>query len=152
MEFYAHDTEKAPYTVEEISHPSSPPSSIDDEKAAYNTWYGRAFAPLRRIEERLNAKMGVESQGPYRVLPSEREKPRSWNMVFLWASATMNLSAFATGFIPIQLGLDLTQSIVVGVFGTLLGAVLTAWCATMGGSSLEEAQMVRVTGADYSCV
>lgn len=44
----------------------------------------------------------------------------------------MNLGTFATGFIGWELGLDLRQSILVIIFGSVAGGVITSWCATMG--------------------
>jgi NCS1 nucleoside transporter family len=101
----------------------------------FNTWYGRIFAPLRKAEARLDRLLGVEAQGPARVLPSEREKPKYWAMASLWASGTMNLSCFATGLIGSELGLDLWRTIVILCFATLLGGMVTAWCATQGSKT-----------------
>jgi purine-cytosine permease-like protein len=53
-------------------------------------------------------------------------------MFALWASGTMNLSCFATGFLGWELGLDLQQSILITVFATVIGSAVTGWCATMG--------------------
>lgn len=46
-------------------------------------------------------------------------------MALLWASGTMNLSCFATGFLGWEFGLDLKQNILTVVFGTLLGSMVT---------------------------
>lgn len=53
-------------------------------------------------------------------------------MFLLWMSATLNLSCFATGFLGWEFGLDLTQNIVIIVFATFLGSLVTGWCASMG--------------------
>ena len=90
------------------------------------------LARLRHYEVLLDKKLGVEGHGPDRILPEARRPPNTWVMAALWASGTMNLSCFATGFLGWDFGLSLSQSILTMVFGTLLGAMVTGWCATMG--------------------
>lgn len=46
-------------------------------------------------------------------------------MALMWASGTMNLSCFATGFLGWEFGLDLKQNILTVIFGTLLGSMVT---------------------------
>lgn len=138
---YAHDIEASKEKDPGYISSSSDPAGSDNYDAfaaenpvndVYATWYGRLFAPLRNAEKVLDRKLGVEAQGPARVLPNERERPQYWTMISLWASGTMNLSAFATGFIGSELGLDLKRTIVITIFATLLGGMVTAWCATQG--------------------
>ena len=95
------------------------------------------FRTLRRLEDALDRKLGVESQGIARKLPHDRDPSYAkWSnqmvMFALWASGTMNLSCFATGFLGHEFGLDLRRSILVVAFGTLTGSAVTGWCATMG--------------------
>jgi hypothetical protein len=93
------------------------------------------LARLRNFEATLDRKIGVESEAIDRKLPEDR-KPQSWhaqlNMALLWASGTMNLSCFATGFLGNMFGLDLKQSILVTIFASLLGGAVSGFCATMG--------------------
>ncbi|SMY29518.1 unnamed protein product [Zymoseptoria tritici ST99CH_1A5] len=90
---------------------------------------------LRNIEATLDRKLGVESEAIDRKLPEDR-KTQPWhaqlNMALIWASGTMNISCFATGFIGWQFGLSLKQSILITVFGSLLGGAVSGFCATMG--------------------
>ena len=96
----------------------------------------RVFAQMRKAEEKLDKKFGVESHGPDRVLPESRNNPpSSWVMFALWSSCTMNLSCFATGFLGQEFGLNLMQSILCVIFGTFLGSAVTGWCATLGPAS-----------------
>ncbi|KAI1876714.1 uncharacterized protein JN550_000786 [Neoarthrinium moseri] len=95
------------------------------------------FGKLRSYEEALDRKLGVEAHGIARKLPEDRDPSYAkWSnqlvMFALWASGTMNLSCFATGFLGWELGLDLRQSILIVVFSTLIGSSVTGWCATMG--------------------
>ncbi|KJX99932.1 nucleoside transporter like protein [Zymoseptoria brevis] len=93
------------------------------------------LARLRNIEATLDRRLGVESEAIDRKLPEDR-KPQPWhaqlNMALIWASGTMNISCFATGFIGWQFGLSLKQSILITVFGSLLGGAVSGFCATMG--------------------
>ena len=90
---------------------------------------------LRNFEASLDRKFGVESEAIDRKLPEDRT-PQPWhaqlNMALIWASGTMNVSCFATGFLGWEFGLSLKQSILIVVFGSLLGASISGFCATMG--------------------
>ena len=83
------------------------------------------LARLRHYEALLDDKLGVEKNGPARILPEDRKPPNQAVMALMWASATMNLSCFATGFLGWEFGLNLKQSILTVIFGTLLGSMVT---------------------------
>jgi cytosine/uracil/thiamine/allantoin permease len=83
------------------------------------------FARVRYYEEILDRKMGVESHSLDRVHPENRQSPSPVVMAFMWASATMNISCFSTGFMGRQFGLSLGQTIPIVMFSTLLGAMVT---------------------------
>ena len=83
------------------------------------------LAKIRRIEAVLDEKLGVEKNGPARILPEDRNPPNQAVMALMWASGTMNLSCFATGFLGWEFGLDLKQSILTVIFATLLGSMVT---------------------------
>ena len=83
------------------------------------------LARLRHYEALLDDKLGVEKNGPARILPEDRNPPNQAVMALMWASGTMNLSCFATGFLGWEFGLDLKQSILTVIFGTLLGSMVT---------------------------
>ena len=83
------------------------------------------LASLRYYEAILDDKLGVEKNGPARILPEDRKPPNQAIMALMWASGTMNLSCFATGFLGWEFGLDLKQSILTVIFGTLLGSMVT---------------------------
>jgi hypothetical protein len=83
------------------------------------------FAKVRYYEEMLDRKLGVESHSLDRVHPENRQSPSPVVMAFMWASATMNISCFSTGFMGRQFGLSLGQTIPIVMFSTLLGAMVT---------------------------
>ena len=85
------------------------------------------FAQIRYYEELLDRKLGIESHSLDRVHPEDRHPPSSVVMAFMWASATMNISCFSTGFLGKQFGLSLGQTIPIVIFSTLLGAMVTVW-------------------------
>lgn len=68
------------------------------------------FARMRAMEATLDKKLGIESHAIERKLPEDRVD-LTWKdtltMATLWASGTMNLSCFATGFLGWKFGLDL---------------------------------------------
>lgn len=80
---------------------------------------------LRYYEALLDRKLGIEGSGPERVLPEDRKPPRAWMMALVWASGTMNLSCFVTGFLGWEFGLSLKQSVLTMIFGTFLGSCIT---------------------------
>jgi len=68
------------------------------------------LARMRGLEAAMDRKLGIESQAIERKLPEDRVDltwKDSLTMASLWASGTMNLSCFATGFIGWKMGLDL---------------------------------------------
>lgn len=96
------------------------------------------FGTLRHFEALLDAKLGVEAHGPARILPEERDpKYGKWShqvvMGLMWASGTMNLSCFATGFLGWEFGLDLGTTIYITIIASFAGSAITVcdlmvWC------------------------
>lgn len=83
------------------------------------------FARIRYYEELLDRKLGIESHSLDRVHPEDRYSPSPLVMAFMWASATMNISCFSTGFLGMEFGLSLGQTIPIVIFATFLGAAVT---------------------------
>ncbi|KAI1305720.1 permease for cytosine/purines, uracil, thiamine, allantoin-domain-containing protein [Xylaria venustula] len=96
------------------------------------------LARLRQIEAKLDAKFGVESQAINRKLPEDKRHVK-WHeelsMALLWASATMNTSCFATGFLGWELGLSLKQTIIISILASIIGATLPGFAATFGAAT-----------------
>lgn len=109
--------------------------SSSDFSAPTPTKHSGILGRLCDYEAVLDRKFGVEAQGPERILPEERkpEYEKWWNqavMALLWASGTMNLSCFTTGFLGWEFGLSLKQTVLITIFGTLIGSAVTvsAYC------------------------
>ncbi|OAQ70292.1 nucleoside transporter [Pochonia chlamydosporia 170] len=96
------------------------------------------LARLRNLEARMDAKLGIESEAIVRKR-AEDKKDVSWTeeltMALLWASGTMNTSCFATGFLGWGFGLSLKQAILITIFASILGGVVTGYCATFGAAT-----------------
>ncbi|KAH6884589.1 permease for cytosine/purines, uracil, thiamine, allantoin-domain-containing protein [Thelonectria olida] len=108
------------------AEPTLPPSS------------GR-FSSLKTLNARIENLAGLESRGIDRVPPEERQ-PASHaadlQVAVLWFSANLSLNNLATGlFGPMVFGLGFLDSALLAVFGTILGAMSTAYMATWGPRS-----------------
>ncbi|KAK5661466.1 hypothetical protein OQA88_11367 [Cercophora sp. LCS_1] len=119
------------HDVTAVSSSSGGPQNAETEEK-------RGFlGTLRYYEGVLDKKLGVETQAVTRKRPEDRDPAfRAWHnqavMFLLWLSSTSNLSCFATGFLGHEFGLDLKTTLLVIIFGTLIGSAVPAWCATMG--------------------
>lgn len=108
-----------------------------DQGAAGSTSSG-ILAQLRNLEARMDARFGIESEAIVRKR-AEDKKDVPWTeeltMALLWASGTMNTSCFATGFLGWQFGLSLKQTILITIFASILGGIVTGYCATFGAAT-----------------
>jgi NCS1 nucleoside transporter family len=113
-------------------------SSNDDSPSPGDHDASGFWIKLRDLEIRMDKKFGMESEAIVRKRPEDK-RPVKWteelSMALLWASGTMNLSCFATGFLGWEFGLSLRDSIVITIFASILGAALTAYCATFGAAT-----------------
>ncbi|KAJ8604736.1 hypothetical protein MRB53_041685 [Persea americana] len=129
--------EKLNRTTVDVHSATSSRDSNQHEYVPYRA-ISNFFAPLRRAEAALDSKFGVESHAIERKLPEDRQ---AWNwhaalmMYGVWASGTMNLSCMATGFLGWEFGLSLKQTILISIFGSLLGGAVTGFCATLGAAT-----------------
>lgn len=108
---------------------ASPSGSGDDGEELPVPATG-VLAKLRGWEAALDRKIGVENHGIERRRPEDRDPSyASWSnqavMFLMWMSATTNLSCFSTGFLGWELGLDLSRTIVIVIFSTLIGSAVT---------------------------
>ncbi|RMY78714.1 hypothetical protein D0863_00517 [Hortaea werneckii] len=117
---------------------SRSPSSEQEYQGTVIRQDNGILSKLRSWESAMDRKLGIESEAIDRKLPDERQ-PMTWasqlGMALLWASGTMNLSCFSTGFLGWQFGLSLKQSIVIVIFASLLGGAVSAFSATLGAAT-----------------
>lgn len=119
-------------------------SSSNEDSAAYDRDAATMHKPrgiltrLQEFEGRMDKKFGMESEAIVRKRPEDK-RPVHWreelSMALLWASGTMNISCFATGFLGWEFGLSLKQSIVITIFASILGGAVTAYCASFGAAT-----------------
>jgi hypothetical protein len=87
---------------------------------------------MRRGEEWLDEKMGIETQGIDRIHEEDKRPPSILNVFFLWWSLTCHVGTLPIGVLGPEFGLSLNQSIAAIVVGTILGALCTAYTGTLG--------------------
>ena len=89
------------------------------------------FRSMRRGEEWLDEKMGIELQGIDRVPEENRKPPSLWNIFWLWWSLNMHVGTVPLGVVGAEFGLNLHQIVGAGIVGNLLGALCTGFTGTM---------------------
>lgn len=87
---------------------------------------------MRKGEEWLDAKMGIELQGIDRIHEEHKRPPSIVNIFLMWFSMTMHVGTLPIGVLGPEFGLSLKQSAAAIVAGTALGAVCPAYCGTLG--------------------
>ncbi|KAF7561391.1 hypothetical protein G7046_g2755 [Stylonectria norvegica] len=94
---------------------------------------------LGRWNHRIENLAGLEARGIERVPPNERQEASSaadLQVAVLWFSANLSLNNLTTGlFGPLVFGLGFLDSVLLAVFGTIIGACSTAYMATWGPQS-----------------
>lgn len=96
------------------------------------------LARLRHFEQRMDKKLGVESDAIERKRAEDRQYVpwhEQLSMALLWASGTMNTSCFATGFLGREFGLDLKQSLIITILVSVLGGMVVGAAATFGAAT-----------------
>jgi hypothetical protein len=94
-----------------------------------------SFAPLRymrRWEEWLDEKLGIETQGIDRISEEDKRPPSIINSFFMWWSMICNVGKLPIGLLGPGFGLSLNQSAAAIVAGTFLGALCTGYTGTLG--------------------
>jgi hypothetical protein len=87
---------------------------------------------LRRGEDWLDEKMGIETQGIDRIKEEDKKPPSIINVFFLWWSLTCHVGTIPIGLLGPEFGLSLGQSVAAIVVGTMLGALCTSYTGTLG--------------------
>src|SRR3954465_5607289 len=82
---------------------------------------------LRRGEEWLDEKMGIETQGIDRIHEEDKQPPSLMNVFWLWWSLTCHVGTVPIGILGPEFGLSLNHSVAGIVVGTMLGAICTAY-------------------------
>ena len=94
---------------------------------------------LRRLNNKIEGLSGLEARGITRVLPEERHdiSPlRYAQIAIVWYSANISANNLAAGLLgPLLFSLGFVDSVMMAVFGTLLGSCFVAYTSTWGPQS-----------------
>ncbi|CAG8957632.1 hypothetical protein HYFRA_00010499 [Hymenoscyphus fraxineus] len=90
------------------------------------------LSTLCRGEDWLDAKLGIETQGVDLIREEDKKPPSILNVSLLWFTLTCHVGAIPIGMLGPEWGLSLKQSIAGSVVGTILGALCTGYCGTLG--------------------
>lgn len=90
------------------------------------------FRSLRKGEDWLDSKLGIETRGIDRIPDDEKQPPSSWNMLLLWWSLNVHVGVIPLGILGPAFGLTLGQSVAANIIGNVLGALCTSYTATLG--------------------
>ncbi|KAI4129155.1 MAG: hypothetical protein LQ347_003895 [Umbilicaria vellea] len=124
---------------------STSPDRLHDIEASpiydihHNSLYPRTNA-LQRWAYKLEGLAGVEARGIERVPESLRAKETTFadyaQIALIWFSANITANNLTLGLLgPLAFDLGLTDAMLIGTFGTLLGAIATSYIATFGPAS-----------------
>ncbi|GKZ62563.1 hypothetical protein AnigIFM49718_009982 [Aspergillus niger] len=96
----------------------------------------RMAAYLRRFEQQL-VEYNLEARGIERVQEHERMSKLTWvsymQAFLLWVSINLAANNITLGMLgPATYGLSFLDSALCGVFGALVGAIVSSWMATWG--------------------
>ncbi len=129
------DNKSPPHEVSEYGTYTEVRSASVAEEIAHARHLQMNFGPfrvLRKGEEWLDTKLGIETQGIDRIPEEEKTPPSIWNSFFMWWSMTCHVGTLPIGILGPEFGLTLGQSVAAIVVGTFLGAICTAYCGTLG--------------------
>ncbi|KAK2875068.1 hypothetical protein FQN49_001808 [Arthroderma sp. PD_2] len=87
---------------------------------------------LREIELWLGRNANIETQGVERIKEEEKQPPPIRNAFLMWWSMLCNPGGLPVGILGTQWGLSLSENVIACIIGTLLGAVLVAYCGILG--------------------
>ena len=87
---------------------------------------------MRRGEEWLDDKLGVETRGIDRIPEEEKRPPSLFNIFWLWWSLNVHVGVIPLGILGPEFGLSLNQSVAAAFVGTVVGSLCTAFTGTLG--------------------
>ncbi|EXJ86017.1 hypothetical protein A1O1_06386 [Capronia coronata CBS 617.96] len=94
-------------------------------------FFTRFLLRSRQIEDWMDKKLGVEQDAIQRVPTEDRKPPSKFNMVFLWFSMLLSPTLISIGLLGPLFGLSVTDSAILTVFASMLGAVIPSFTATL---------------------
>ena len=102
---------------------------------------------LRQLNEKIEGLAGLEARGIRRVLPEERHdiSPlRYAQIAIVWFSANVSANNLAAAFLgPLTFQLGFVDSVMMVVFGTLLGCLVVGYTSIWGPQSGNRTMVCR---------
>lgn len=130
----AHSDEKGSFgddqkiEIHELAHPVN----IEEVKRTYEIQSNiPILRQLRKGEEWLDRKVGIELQGIDRVPEEAKNPPSILNVFLLWWSLNVHVGVIPLGLLGAEFGLTLRQNIAACVIGSALGAICTGYTGTL---------------------
>lgn len=121
-------------TKSHIGFSSSPVSSqlSTDPTEKIHLSRSGVLGKLQQLEEWLDKKMGIETQGIERIHEENKIPPSMFNMFLIWWSLIIHVGSLPIGVLGPQLGLSLPQCTIAIVLGSVFGGLVTGFCASLG--------------------
>ena len=120
-------------------------TSTSSNASDKETTVGEVAAPipiphkLRVLNNKIEGLAGLEARGITRVMPEERHgisALRYAQMAILWWAANITANNLAVGLLgPLLFGLGFVDSVMMAVFGTLIGSAVTGYMSIWGAQS-----------------
>ena len=90
------------------------------------------FRRLQQLESWMDTKIGIEVQGIERIPEEQKQPPPRRNLFLLWGSLNMHVGVITLGLLGPELGLSLRSTIAACMIGIVVGALGSAFNATLG--------------------
>ncbi|KPI36510.1 Vitamin B6 transporter TPN1 [Cyphellophora attinorum] len=92
----------------------------------------KSLQKLQHAELWLNNKLGIEQQGIELLRESDKRPPSLWNAFLIWSSLNVHFGQVPIGLVGAEFGLSLGWNLAAIIGGIAAGALLSAFCATLG--------------------
>lgn len=107
-------------------------SSDVAEVGTYQTTLPSFLRKLQYLERWLDHKLAIETQGVDRLPEDKKHPPSMWNMFLIWASFNVHAGSITLGVLGPEFGLSLHLTIAAAITGIAVGALGSAFNATLG--------------------
>ena len=154
-----HDIEKQTFQADTSTHSSASAehgTGLGNDTGVPTAPHIPVPSKLRALNEKIEALNSLEARGIARVPPEERHEisPLQYAQVaFIWYSANISANNLAVGLLgPLVFHLGFVDSVMMAVFGCLLGSMITAYMSIWGAQSGNRTMVSnRATGMENPC-
>lgn len=118
------DKKEASYDTTGIGSEDIESGSVDEIRRTREIQNNKGFLrSMRRMEEWMDSKVGVELQGVDRIPEEEKQPPSIINAFLMWWSLNVHVGVIPLGVLGPEFGLSLKQTVAASIVGTVLGYV-----------------------------